>query len=96
MALPTIKVIGADGTETETVKPLEVRNLDPDEMTLDEMCLFDGEGFTATGFRQFLLDHTNWTRAEVGILKVTQQLDVAKQMGEKMQAAAVPFVSAPR
>lgn len=73
-----------------TAKPLEV-NFDPDEMTLDELCLFDGEGFTATGFRAFLVNHTNWTKQEIGKLTVKELKDVTAQLGAKLQAQSVPL-----
>lgn len=73
-----------------TAKPLEV-HFDPDEMTLDELCLFDGEGFTATGFRAFLVNHTNWTKQEIGKLTVKELKDVTAQLGAKLQAQSVPL-----
>lgn len=82
MALPTLP----DGE----LKPLEV-DFDPDEMTLDEACLFDGVGFTASGFRQFLIDHTNWTKSEIGKLTMRELKDVTAQLGAKMQAQSIPL-----
>lgn len=73
-----------------------ILNYNPDAVTLDELCLFEPDGFTATGFRQFLRDHTNWTRSEIGKITVTEMQDVAKQLAEAIQQAAVPLASAPR
>lgn len=92
MALPTNIISNPDGTFTEVPKPLEV-NLDPDEMTLDELCLFDSEGFTASGFRAFLIWHTNWTKEEIGKLTVRDLREVVAQMGAKLQAQSVPFAN---
>lgn len=90
MALPKITTLDAEGNPVEQLKPLDV-NLNPDEITLDEMCLFDGEGFTASGFRAFLINHTNWTKAEIGKLTVKDLKEVVTQMGAKLQAQSVPL-----
>ena len=73
-------------------KPLEV-TIDPDELTLDEVALFEPSGFTVTGFMQFLAEHTNWTREEIGKIKVREMKEVADQLGEKIKAESVPLVS---
>lgn len=67
-------------------------NFNPEEMTLDELCLFEPEGFTATGFRAFLITHTNWTKKDIGQIKVAELKSVAEQLGEKLKAATVPLV----
>ena len=69
-----------------------VLNYDPDAVTLDELCLFEPEGFTATGFRAFLRAHTNWTRAQIGGITVNEMKDVAQQLAEAIQQNAVPLV----
>jgi hypothetical protein len=69
--------------------PLKL-SLDTDALTLDELCLFEPDGFTATGFRKFLLAHTSWTKAEVGGLTVTDLKVVAGQLATAIQEAAVP------
>lgn len=71
-------------------KPLEV-SIDPDALTLDEMCLFDPEGFSWKGLKAFLADHTNWSAAEVGKLTLTELQAVTEQMKEAIQQAAVPL-----
>ena len=71
-------------------RPLEF-TFDPNEMTLDELCLFEPDGFSAVSFRQFLRDHTNWTKAEIGALKVAELKDVAEQIAAKLKESAVPL-----
>lgn len=66
-----------------------VVSLDANDLTLDEMCLFSPDGFDVVVFRQFLVDHTNWTRAEIGRLKVSELKDVVAQIGQQLNAAAV-------
>lgn len=68
-------------------------NFNPDNVTLDELCLFEEGGFTAWGFRKFLIDHTNWTAIEIGALTVSELKDVTSQLGEKLKESAVPLVS---
>lgn len=74
-------------------RPLVV-SLDPDEMTVNDLCLFEPGGFTVTAFRAFLVAHTNWTDAEIGNLKVKELKDVAEQLKQKLNAA-VPLGSKP-
>lgn len=74
-------------------KPLEV-NLDPNELTLDEMCLFEATGFTMVGFRAFLIAHTNWSGAEIGKLTVKELLAVSGQLKERLDKS-VPLTSKP-
>ncbi len=73
-------------------KALQI-NFDPNEVTLDELCLFEAEGFTAVGFRRFLVEHTNWTKKEIGALKLSELKQVAEQISEQFKAAAVPLAS---
>ena len=78
---------------TIPTEPLEV-NLNPDEMTLDDLCLFEPDGFTANGFRDFLTRHTNWTRKQAGAITVAELKDVAEQLAAKLKEAAVPLAPA--
>ena len=69
---------------------LVLKEIDPDEMTLDELCLFETGGFTAQGFRQFLIDHTEWTPREIGKLTVKELKAITEKLAEKVAAASVP------
>ena len=69
---------------------LVLKAINPDELTLDELCLFEPSGFTATGFRAFLIARTNWTRAEVGRLTMRDLKAIAEKLAEKINEAAVP------
>ena len=73
-------------------RPL-IFNFEPNDMTLDELCLFDPAGFSSIAFRQFLIDHTNWTRAEIGRVKVSELKEVAEQLAAKFKEAAIPLAS---
>jgi len=73
--------------------PLVVKPLDVNEMTLDELALFEAGGFSALGFRQFLADHSHWTKAEIGKVKVCELKDIAEQLGKALQEAALPKVT---
>ena len=73
-------------------KPLEV-TLDVNELTVDEMVLFDPGGFTMLGFKHFLSNHTNWTEEEVGKITLKELMDISDELGKKIQEVAVPFES---
>ena len=70
--------------------PLKV-NFDHNEVTLDELCLFEPDGFSTVGFRAFLIAHTSWTRKEIGAVKVTELKDLAEQLAEKFKEISVPL-----
>ena len=71
-------------------KPLAV-NLDPNEMTLDEACLFTPGGFDIAAFRAFLIAHTNWERAEIGALRMSELKDVAERIAAALKGGSVPL-----
>jgi len=75
-------------------EPLVVA-FDPTELTLDDLCLFEPDGFTASGLKAFLLAHTNWTRAQVGKITIAELKDVVEQLAEKIKEAAVPKAQPP-
>ena len=73
-------------------RPMEI-DFDPEELTLDEVILFEPDGYTTRGFRQFLIDHTNWTRQEIGKIKVRDLKEVAEQLVARLGEKAVPNAS---
>jgi hypothetical protein len=75
-------------------RPLEV-TLDVDELTLDELALFEPTGFSIVGFRAFMAEHTNWTLAEIGKIKVKEFKDIQTQLAEKFKEASVPLANSP-
>ena len=74
--------------------PLVVK-FDPNELTLDELCLFEPDGFTASGLRGFLVNHTNWTKHKIGAVTMAELKDVIEQLTAKIKEAAVPLVPPP-
>jgi hypothetical protein len=70
-------------------------SLDTDELTLDELELFEAGSFTVKGFKAFMAAHSNWTAAQVGALKVGEMKAVAVQIAAALQEAAVPKANAP-
>lgn len=70
--------------------PLVINGFDPENMTLDEAILFEPEGFTAKGFRQFLIDHSNWSRQEIGRVKIKDLKQVADALVKQLGELAVP------
>lgn len=75
-------------------KPLAL-TLNVDELTLDDVALFEKDGFSAAGFKAFMARYSNWTPAEVGGLKLRELKDVAEKIGEQLRVTAVPKVNAP-
>jgi len=75
-------------------KALEL-TLDPSNLTLDDLELFEDGGFSVKGFKAFMARYSNWTKTQVGALTVAELRDVAKQLGERLKEAAVPKENAP-
>lgn len=75
-------------------KPLEL-TLDVDELTVDDVALFEKDGFSAKGFKEFMGRYSNWTPAEVGGLKLKELKDVAEQIGERLKVTSIPKVNTP-
>ena len=94
MAMPKQTITHADGTVEEVNKPLEL-DVDPNEITVDESCLFESNGFSIVGFRAFLAKYSNWTLAEIGALKITELDTVLSAMSQKLEDKAVPKTSSP-
>lgn len=77
-------------------KPLEL-NVDPDDLTLDEMALFSKKGFDWYDFRQFLIDHSvNWTPEEIGKIKIGELEVVGEQVSQAATKVAVPLANLTR
>jgi hypothetical protein len=70
-------------------------SVDIDELTLDEVELFEPKGFTVGRFKAFMAKYSNWTAAQVGQLKVGEMRQVAEQIRAGIEAAAVPKASSP-
>lgn len=92
MALPTFY---DEATESFVQKPLEL-NVDPQQLTIDEACLFEERGFTVTGLREFLIKYSNWTRAEIGALRLVEFNQIASMLRNRMTEMSVPFESSPK
>ena len=73
-------------------KPLEV-TADIQQMTIGELKIFSKKGFDFFDFRQFMIDHTNWTEAEIDSITLAEMEAVAMQLGEALKAKAVPLPS---
>lgn len=74
---------------------LELHDLDPQNLTLDELALmFDpaslSEGEVVSIFRQFCLRHTNWGRRAIGGIMASEMQAVMGKISEAVQALAVP------
>ena len=64
--------------------------LDTDNLTLDEAVLFDPEGFSLIGFKNFLVKYGSWSKKEVGNITLGELKDVAQQVGESLKDLSVP------
>lgn len=72
-----------------------VLKIDVADLTLGEAALFDGQ-ISPSGLRSFLINHSNWSAAEVNAVKIGELDAVATQINEQLGAAAVPLASEPR
>lgn len=74
-------------------KPLELNLPATDDLTLNDLQLFEAGGFTIAGFKRFLSAYSNWTADDVGRLTVKEMKSVGEQIGEKLKDSAVPKLS---
>lgn len=74
---------------------LVIKDFDVNELTLDELTLFEPGGFTAAGFKAFLVAHTTWTKSEIGAIKLGELKTIAEQLGRAISEASVPKANAP-
>ena len=73
-------------------QPLIV-NVDIKQLTLGEVCLFDPKGFNIVDLRKFFVRRTNWTLEDIDEVTMEELEEVVKQLGEKLNQAAVPLES---
>ena len=74
-------------------KPLELTLPAKEDLLLDDLQLFEPDGFSVRGFKEFIARYSNWKAAEVGKLTAGEMQTVTAQVVEKLQAAAVPKVT---
>lgn len=74
--------------------PLVVKQFDANSMTLDDLELFEPGGFSASGFKRFLVEHTNWTAKEIGSIKISELNEISNQLGAAIKELTVPKESA--
>lgn len=79
--------------------PLEL-SVDVGELTLEEAAIFDGEEARSNTMtwlnklRKFLLTYsTSWTPQQINALKINELEEIASQLGEALQRAAVPLAT---
>ena len=70
-------------------EPLKLE-FDTDTLTLDDLALFEAEGFTVTGFKRFMGKYSNWTAKQVGSLTVDELKDVSLQLAAAIKESMVP------
>ena len=79
---------------------LEIKNLDPEEMTLDEMVLLSAPQSLSSAemlvmFRSFMIEHTNWTAKQIGGGKAKEMQSVMAQIAEAVKRLSVPLEKPP-
>lgn len=72
-----------------------ILNLNTDELTIDDMILFEEGGFKASLFKEFLSRHSNWTAKQVGAITVKEMRDVSQQIADTVKEASLPKEIAP-
>ena len=66
-------------------------SMETDDLTLDDVALFDTEdGFSVFKFRKFLLRYGSWSKEQVGKIKIKELEQVAVLLSEAMKNTAVP------
>ena len=70
-------------------EPLKLA-FDTDTLTLDDLALFEAEGFTVTGFKRFMGKYSNWSSKQVGALTVAELKDVSLTLAVAIKEAMVP------
>lgn len=76
-------------------KPLEL-TVTLNKLTLKEATIFDPTGFSLVRFRLFLIDHTNWSEAEIDEIEVGELKDIADQLSAAFKESAVPLANSPK
>lgn len=75
-------------------KPLEL-TIDADELTLDEIEVFAGTSYSILTFKQFLVTHSNWTRAEIGAIKKKELGELHARARSEVDKAFDPLSDSP-
>ena len=76
-------------------KPLEL-DIDPNNLTLDEMAIMSPKGFDWYDFRQFLIDHViSWTPDEIGKITIGELQEVSSLLKAEVEKVAVPLANSP-
>jgi hypothetical protein len=71
-------------------KPLALALPAAEELTLDDLQLFEADGFTVRGFKAFISRYSNWTAADVGKLSLKEVKEVTLQLKDALNDSAVP------
>lgn len=64
--------------------------LDPEQLTVDDMILFEPDGFTVSGFKAFMARYSNWTKPQIGQLTVIELRQVSDQLAAALETALDP------
>lgn len=73
--------------------PLVIKDYDPEELTLDEIECLISNTFDLVAFKKFLLNHSNWSRAQIGSIKKKEAAEVRSQLVAKLQEAQAPLLT---
>ncbi len=76
-------------------KPLQIKQLDLDQLTLAENRLLFGRTYNVDKFYQFLIDNSNWTEEEAGQITRAELDEVHLQVTEKVCEQATPLAKSP-
>ena len=79
-------------------KPLEFNDFEPNDLTLDEMALFDMDDINMSypnKLRKFLIAHSNWSKEEIGAITIGELKNIGEQLTEAIQREVIPLPSSP-
>lgn len=71
-------------------KPLALTLPANDDLLLDDIQLFEPDGFSIKGFKAFMARYSNWTPAQVGQMTRAEMWKVTRQIIEQLNENAVP------
>ena len=64
--------------------------IDPDQLTVDDMILFEAGGFKFSSFKSFLASHSNWSSEQIGALTMSEAKEVVKEIATQIAQGAIP------
>jgi len=72
-----------------------ILNVNPDDLTIGDLVLFESGGFTVIGFRNFLNKYSGWRAKEIDKITRLEMSALFADIIRQLNEAASPKVNAP-